>query len=1059
MKKRILVLAATLFFAVAGSVILDVALLASDERVHALAVEGIESQLNVRVELEAATYHIFGNVELSGLTLHSLDDPEDASSFAYPKHHVLRVESASIRPNLLSLLGVGSLVRAVILDNVELHVSKNRDGAVNLARLIKPSIEPSEAIELPRIVIKGFRVWYADLSENPENVVPTAYPPINLSLRPHKLQWVDDAINELSVGLEDPYLGKVLVKTRFNGNFSHVEMESASDQNILLLDSTLHKLLPIGPRRLWSEFQVKGSLHIDELLLTLDSQGPRPVKLNAKFRAEKCSINSARFPLPVHHLEGSLQVSHGRLIFDVAGRSGPATILGRGELSGLLAGDLLVDATASIDGATPAMIRKALTRPRLEAIGDAKTAAARAALAESMTEILDRYDPKGGSITAKVAINNREAEPDVIHSNLTMHLKDVSGSYENFPYRVYHMDGEIAVQDDAITITRLAGATQEDLAAAGRVSIHGRVTGSGADENVNVDIILSEIPLDEKVGGGFLMEQSRKMWDNFTPRGIAQNVTVKVLRDPKEHPEIHTSVVATLDGRASIRAGEISVHIEDLVGTVNVENDALEYKIKQGRYRQASVTGWGKVPGAEQETPEKHEIEIERAPLDEALRKALPPDAKSIWALINPEGKINATLRIDRAAKATAYKTNLILRAEGEASFAYTGFPLRVAGVRGEIRVRDHFISFERLEGVCYGSRVSLSDGRFSSDRDLSDTAQVHVSIQGLKLTDPVYLAMPKDVREALRDVGFQGTVSADLKIDSLTVGMSSGTSLHGTLQIEKASLGRHGEITELDGTLHIAEKSSFDNGGRFAFRGRFDGKRLMALDQWHMNALQCTFDVSNDELTFDNVTAGFCGGTISDSYARFKFNATNDFEGALKLKAAELNQLKRGNKLAENLKPIHGKIDGWVNFAGQGSDTKKLTGDGGVRVTEAEIWEIPIVFNVLNFLALKIPEKEFIEEAKVKFKIASEKFSFKELTLNSDSVSFSGKGHVDFEGNLNVRLELDILPGMPFFIEPLGDLMGGVGQWIQGALIPVSVTGTLDDPQAHIEPLGIGGG
>jgi hypothetical protein len=141
--------------------------------------------------------------------------------------------------------------------------------------------------------------------------------------------------------------------------------------------------------------------------------------------------------------------------------------------------------------------------------------------------------------------------------------------------------------------------------------------------------------------------------------------------------------------------------------------------------------------------------------------------------------------------------------------------------------------------------------------------------------------------------------------------------------------------------------------------------------------------------------------------------------------------------------------MNGNVALAGRGEDVRDMTGRGGLRISPAALYELPVIARVLASLNTLGPaDKTAFNYADVTFDIAGGEFRFQRIDLAGDAMSLRGRGTVGFNGNV----ELDFYSMMPRTRLPIGAIPGVnaiLGEATKG-WVGVRVRGKTSDPQTE---------
>ncbi len=153
----------------------------------------------------------------------------------------------------------------------------------------------------------------------------------------------------------------------------------------------------------------------------------------------------------------------------------------------------------------------------------------------------------------------------------------------------------------------------------------------------------------------------------------------------------------------------------------------------------------------------------------------------------------------------------------------------------------------------------------------------------------------------------------------------------------------------------------------------------------------------------------------------------------------------------------LSGVMNGWLNFSGQGVETSRMIGSGQLRISPAALYELPILAQMFQVLALAAPDKTAFRFALVDFDISKNQFVFKAIDLAGDSLSLRGLGTAGFDGRLNLDfyslLPRARLPRWPVvnLVNPLLDpvLDQATKDWVR-----VEVRGKASRPDVKLKPV-----
>src|SRR6185436_5001793 len=176
---------------------------------------------------------------------------------------------------------------------------------------------------------------------------------------------------------------------------------------------------------------------------------------------------------------------------------------------------------------------------------------------------------------------------------------------------------------------------------------------------------------------------------------------------------------------------------------------------------------------------------------------------------------------------------------------------------------------------------------------------------------------------------------------------------------------------------------------------------------------------------------------------------ATKDFMGeAFTLDRVDLQDFVRDTKSYAN-KTMLGKVSLDVrDLKGNSLESGTITGKGRMLIRDGGLWDIPIFLKLftLNPGELFKSRNQF-DAGVIEFDIKQRKINVERMAFTSESVSVVGRGHVGFDGDLNLVLKPRSGPllGLDFFVlRWAGDLLS----FLLDPVVSVEVTGTFDKPE-----------
>lgn len=238
--------------------------------------------------------------------------------------------------------------------------------------------------------------------------------------------------------------------------------------------------------------------------------------------------------------------------------------------------------------------------------------------------------------------------------------------------------------------------------------------------------------------------------------------------------------------------------------------------------------------------------------------------------------------------------------------------------------------------------------------------------------------------------------------------------------------------VVPFDGANSAAARFQVE-GGPFAF-GRFQTPYIRADVNW-----------IGQKVKIENVDASFYQGSLQGN---MNFSLTADHQGAFdlyaKVKNADLNALF-ADVLSEEGKESQGTLNGEIVIdSGQTNNWAHWQGHGQVSLEKGFLWDAPlfgIFSHLLNAFSPGLGNSR-AESGQASFTIIDGVIHTSDLTIQEPSARLRYQGKIDFQGNLDAKVEAELLRDIPM-----------IGQVVSAVLWPVSklfvykVSGNLRDP------------
>ena len=496
------VLLVVVLLAVAGWVLTRSAVLV------AIVESGLSDRIGGNVEIDSATWHGWGDIELAGISIRAPDLAGAAGEIAIVDRLRMVVEPAVL------LFGGGSPVSTIDVEGAVLRVMTNVDDPLDLnvghlfgARVAKeaapgtnvPAVGVESPLDLPaRISIRNIALEIGEFEGEGVRITGErlfdgqAVPGDEPGIYDLTLHEVDAAAGTDGIVLA--------------GGFNRRAM--SLDAVVTGIDlSTDLEILPGIFGEYCRKMDIKGEVvevsigvargespRLSALLEDVAMSFPSELGLDSQWaRFEDRRISSVRYGIPRMVAERGEIIYNGKS-FRIDGLRGQ--FLGDRDL-GLAAVDFELDlAIAAALDASSSGERSFVVDLRTDQfhLGDQPGDATRADLPKIVAQILDMFDVRTCDVSIALLATGRFVGDAVTDYQLEgrVGITDASGAYEGFPYPLADLDAQVGFDAETVTVHSLDAVG----AGASRIGIKGRVVPLRDGAEVDLKLTAVDLPLD-----------------------------------------------------------------------------------------------------------------------------------------------------------------------------------------------------------------------------------------------------------------------------------------------------------------------------------------------------------------------------------------------------------------------------------------------------------------------------------------------------------------------------------------------------------------------------------
>lgn len=646
-----------------------------------------------------------------------------------------------------------------------------------------------------------------------------------------------------------------------------------------------------------------------------------------------------------------------------------------------------------------------------------------------------------GKVNAKLKLR---FDGEQYHPEATVECLGVSFYYHEFPYRLQDAVGSIAFKD------RVLKAQLKAYTGNREVQIEGELTNPGPQSQGWLRVRAGDLPLDEKLFAA-LKPSMKKIVKDLLPDGSI-DLDLYFHRDQPNPAPLHKQLSITFK-HCEICYRHFPYPLQDIRGRLDVNDRHWTFQDLEGVNDTGRVHCWGDFLPA----PDGGELltlhfAATNVPLEPELRDALRPAMQRIWTDLRPQGAVGLQAQVRYFTRSKL----LDITVHGDAapadsttpvSLEPSYFPYRLDEVEGAFDYHNGHVKLTNLRAK-HGDTAMSAAGNCELFRDGGWRFELSpLVVDRMRLDRDLAQALPPRLREGIAELNPLGVMALQGKLTFAGSGVPREplqTNWDVALNLHQVAAQCGIAIENLHGGVRLIGATTPEG---------FQSRGELTLDNATYEGFQFT-DIRGpiliDERGFclgrwahrgestqqaRRVTAKFYGGDLrADAWSQR--GTPRPFEIYAELDHADLKRLTR--EKFPGRQNLSGNIEGAVRLKGAGRGLHNLTGSGRLHLSEADIYELPQMVQLLSLLSIKPPSQTAFTDSNVAFRLEGGRFYFDRLQFEGDALSLYGKGEMDLERRVKAKLYTMVgshrIPG-------LSELIGSASQQI----MVVNADGPLD--------------
>ena len=644
------------------------------------------------------------------------------------------------------------------------------------------------------------------------------------------------------------------------------------------------------------------------------------------------------------------------------------------------------------------------------------------------------------------------------HPQFSVRCRRVSIAHYQFPYRLEQGQGTVDLKDDVLKLQLTAYSGSQP------VSLSAEVTNPYSAPVGWFEAKADEVQVDETLVAA-LPEKPQEVVRSLDVRGTI-GFYARLWRDRPEEPMHHHVVI--VPAHCALRYKEFPYPLENLRGTLDILDQQWSLRDLEATHNGARVSckegSFG--PGL-QGNELLLKIEGKDVPLDDELCRALRPHVQQVWRDLRPRGMVDVAAEICYLPEQRQMSVGVRANPQPQStSIEPVSFPYRLEKLQCAVSYRDGRLVLEHVKAE-HGAIKIATEGECHFQPDGHwDVHFSGLSIERLRPDHELMQALPERLKKVLVDL-------------NLTAPMN----LRGTLDFEHN--GSPDEPLQMRWNLRVGlQQASLQYGeiplsnvtGEVALVGGFDGRQAHSrgeLDLESVNYKDCLFTQVKGPLWIEDgrmlfgtaieprnlppgaemspgpprplVAAVFDGAIYGSGWVLFWPRPR--YAVSVALNHADLGRCAQ--ELTASRPRAMGRVIATLKLSGSARSRNSLSGRGRIDLTDAYVYELPVMLSLLKILSIHPPDANAFSSGHVDYHIEGDHILFDRINFNGDAISLRGNGEMNFQTEIRLTFYAQLGRG-ELDIPVVGPLLSGASRQI----LLLHVKGTLQNPEPSREAL-----
>jgi hypothetical protein len=315
---------------------------------------------------------------------------------------------------------------------------------------------------------------------------------------------------------------------------------------------------------------------------------------------------------------------------------------------------------------------------------------------------------------------------------------------KDVPYALENIFGSVTFSSKRVSFQNVRGRSGPI-----RFSVDGNLAAADPFAGSRAQLSVIGLPLDKrlpalasKMGAP---ESVSVLWRELNPTGkVDLRWEVSVLGYSGGGLRHRGSIFLRDCGLSHAKLGAPVVHVN---GQMDITGDRLIVSTASGEWRGAQVEVANAAFRLSPETPVDMVLALRNLQLSEEVKTLLPKESQDSWDLFNPQGTVNAQVRLQRDSGADKpIRATTALTCVKDCEFTYKYFPRRITHLRGVIEFGGEGVGFRGVTGEVGRGKIAFADILIPFDPEAAFNFEFNAS--GVEFDQEMVQALSPELKE-----------------------------------------------------------------------------------------------------------------------------------------------------------------------------------------------------------------------------------------------------------------------------------------------------------------------